>query len=140
LHRTPQVGKKILIVEDEPMLRKQLVKHFQSLGAVVDCAAEPEEGGALIAAGRYDGAILDLCLTRLGGADGLALLQEIREHDSETIVIVLSANVTEEARRQALLCGATRVLQKPQSLDELAHLLLGQHAVAATPGPLPGRG
>jgi len=134
------VTKKVLIVEDEPVLRKQLVRHFKSLGAAVDCAGEPEEGGALIAAGRYDGAILDLCLTRLGGADGLSLLHEIREHDSETVVIVLSANVTEEARRQALLCGATRVLQKPQSLDELAYLLLGPDAVAEMQGPPTGRG
>jgi DNA-binding response OmpR family regulator len=130
LQRSRTVSKRVLIVEDEPVLRRQLVRHFETLGAAVDSAAEPEEGGALIASRRYDGAILDLCLTRLGGADGLALLQEFRERDSEAIVVVLSANVTEEARRQALASGATRVLQKPQSLDDLACLVLGGDAVA----------
>lgn len=88
--------KKVLIVEDEPVPRKQLVKHFQSLGA-----------------------------------DGLSLLHEIRQRDSETIVVVLSANVTAEVRRQALTSRATRVLEKPQSLDELACLLLGSDVVAS---------
>jgi DNA-binding response OmpR family regulator len=124
------VAKRILIVEDEPVLRRQLVRHFQGLGMAVDAAGEPEEGAALIAANRYDGAILDLCLTRLGGADGLALLQEIRDRDAQTVVIILSANVTDEAIRQATENGARRVLQKPQSLDALSSLLLGEDALA----------
>jgi DNA-binding response OmpR family regulator len=129
------VPKRVLIVEDEPVLRRQLVRHFQGLGAAVDSAAEPEEGAALIAANRYDGAIVDLCLTRLGGADGLSLLQEIRDRDAETVVVILSANVTDEAHRQALQHGARRVLQKPQSLDELASVLLGEDALPETLGP-----
>ncbi len=130
LQRRRPVAKRVLIVEDEPVLRRQLVRHFQGLGVAVDAAGEPEEGAALIAANRYDGAILDLCLTRLGGADGLALLQEIRDRDSETVVIILSANVTDEAQRKAIDSGAKRVLQKPQSLDELSSLLLGGGALA----------
>jgi DNA-binding response OmpR family regulator len=124
------VAKRVLIVEDEPVLRRQLVRHFQALGVSVDAAGEPEEGAALIAANHYDGAVLDLCLTRLGGADGLALLQEIRDRDPETVVIILSANVTDEAQRKAIENGAKRVLQKPQSLDELSSLLLGEGALA----------
>jgi DNA-binding response OmpR family regulator len=135
LQRLRPVAKRILIVEDEPVLRRQLVRHFQGLGMAVDAAGEPEEGAALIAANRYDGAILDLCLTRLGGADGLALLQEIRDRDSETVVIILSANVTDEAIRKATENGARRVLQKPQSLDELSSLLLGDDALPEALGP-----
>ncbi len=130
LQRRRPVAKRVLIVEDEPVLRRQLVRHFQGLGVAVDAAGEPEEGAALIAANRYDGAILDLCLTRLGGADGLALLQEIRDRDPDTVVIILSANVTDEAQRKAIDSGAKRVLQKPQSLDELSSLLLGGGALA----------
>ena len=124
------MAKRVLIVEDEPVLRRQLVRHFQGLGVAVDAAGEPEEGAALIAANHYDGAVLDLCLTRLGGADGLALLQEIRDRNSETVVIILSANVTDEAQRKAIENGAKRVLQKPQSLDELSSLLLGEGTLA----------
>jgi DNA-binding response OmpR family regulator len=129
------VAKRILIVEDEPVLRRQLVRHFQGLGVAVDSAGEPEEGAALIAANRYDGAILDLCLTRLGGADGLVLLQEIRDRDTETVVVILSANVTDEAIRKGLESGARQVLQKPQSLDALSSLLLGDHALPESIGP-----
>jgi DNA-binding response OmpR family regulator len=135
LHRPRLVAKRVLIVEDEPVLRRQLVRHFQGLGVAVDAAGEPEEGAALIAANHYDGAILDLCLTRLGGADGLALLREIRDRDAGTVVVILSANVTDEALRKGLESGAQQVLQKPQSLDDLSSLLLGDDALTRALGP-----
>jgi ActR/RegA family two-component response regulator len=92
----------------------------------VDVAAEAEEAGALLTFRRYDGAILDLRLTNLGGAEGLVLLQEIRERDAQTTVVVLSAYISAEARAEAIKRGANHVLQKPHPLADLARRVLGE--------------
>ncbi len=123
--------KRVLIVDDDTTVTAPVATYFRSLGHLVDSAAEAAEAGALIAAGRYDAAILDLRLTNLGGAEGLELLREIRERDAAATVIVLSAYVSAEARAEALHRGATCVLQKPHPLPDLVRLALG--------GDRPGR-
>jgi len=128
----------VLIVDDDWTVAAPVVKYFKSLGHAVDSAAEAAEAGALIAAGRYDAAILDLRLTNLGGAEGLELVREIRERDADTRVIVLSAYVSAEARAEALRRGATSVLQKPHPLPDLARLALGDDVEAG--GAQPERG
>ena len=66
--------KRVLIVEDEPVLRRQLVRHFQGLGAAVDSTAEPEEGAALIADGLAGGRHRDMVdHLRIREAGGTAL-------------------------------------------------------------------
>jgi two-component system OmpR family response regulator len=116
--------KSILVVDDEPAVSAALVDYFRNQGHVVDAAEELEEAGALLAFRRYDAAILDLRLTSLGGSEGLSLLHEIRERDSRMTVLLMSAYVAPEARRQALQHGADGVLQKPFPLSELERLTL----------------
>jgi DNA-binding response OmpR family regulator len=118
------MGKSILVVDDEPAVSAALVDYFRSQGHVVDSAGELEEAGALLSFRRYDAAILDLRLTAFGGNEGLNLLHEIRERDSRMTVLLMSAYVAPEARREALEHGADGVLQKPFPLSELARLAL----------------
>lgn len=129
------VRKRVLIVDDDLTVTAPVVGYFRSLGHVVHCAGEAEEAGALIATNRYDAAIFDLRLTNLGGAEGLELLQEIRERDAVVRVVVLSAYVSSEARDEALRLGATCVLQKPHPLPELARLALGDDIDAREGSP-----
>lgn len=125
------VSRTILIVDDDAAISAPLAKYFRALGHTVDVAAEAEEAGALMMFRRYDAAILDLRLTNLGGAEGLTLLNEIRERDAHTTVLVLSAYISREARAEALKRGANAVLQKPHPLADLARCLLGESAGAA---------
>lgn len=118
------VSLKILIVDDDPAISAPMARYFRGLGHTVDVALEAEEAGALLSFGRYDAAILDLRLTNLGGAEGLALLQEIRERDHRSTVVVLSAYISAEARAEAVRRGANHVLQKPHALPDLARRVL----------------
>jgi len=124
----------ILIVDDDAAISAPLAKYFRGLGHAVDVAAEAEEAAALLVFQRYDAAILDLRLTNLGGAEGLALLHEIRERDARTSVVVLSAYISREARAEAIKRGANAVLQKPHPLADLARRVLGE-----SPQPCPMR-
>jgi CheY-like chemotaxis protein len=115
-------AKRILLLDDEEAILLPTAKYFRGLGCTVDMAREPEEAEALISHRRYDLVILDLRVTRFGGAEGLEVLREIRRRDHGTSVIVLSAYISPEVEEEARALGADGVLRKPQPLPDLAHL------------------
>jgi CheY-like chemotaxis protein len=115
-------AKRILLLDDEEAILLPTAKYFRGLGCTVDMAREPEEAEALISHRRYDLVILDLRVTRFGGAEGLEVLREIRRRDHGTSVIVLSAYISAEVEEEARALGADGVLRKPQPLPDIAHL------------------
>jgi CheY-like chemotaxis protein len=118
----PRPRRHVLLLDDEETILLPTAKYFRSLGCAVDVAREPEEAEALVSHRHYDLAILDLRLTRYGGAEGLDVLREIRRRDHATSVIVLSAYISPEVEAEARALGADGVLGKPQPLPDLAHL------------------
>jgi CheY-like chemotaxis protein len=117
-------ARRILLLDDEPVILRAMARYFRKLGWTVDSASEPEEAEALTAHRRYDLAILDMRLTRFGNAEGLEVLRHIRKHDPWTGVIVLSAYVSAELEEEAVRLGADVVLRKPQPLPQLAQIVL----------------
>ena len=105
---------RILIVDDEEanvdLLRKVLGQGgFNNLAATTD----PREALSLFTELPPDLVLLDL---RMPGLDGFAVLQELRRRAAAQTylpVIVLTADVTPEAKRRALSMGATDFLTKP---------------------------
>jgi CheY-like chemotaxis protein len=112
----------VLLLDDEAAVLLPTARYFRGLGCTVDVAREAEEAEALVLHRRYDLAILDLCVTRFGGTEGLEVLREIRRRDHRTSVIVLSAYISLEVEEEARALGADSVLRKPQPLPDLAHL------------------
>jgi len=123
--------KQVLLLDDEAAVLMPTARYFRGLGCTVDVAREPEEAEALVLHRHYDLAILDLCVTRFGGTEGLEVLREIRRRDHHTSVIVLSAYISAEVEEEAIALGADSVLRKPQPLPDLAHLAF---ALMGTPG------
>jgi CheY-like chemotaxis protein len=123
--------KQVLLLDDEAAVLMPTARYFRGLGCTVDVAREPEEAEALVLHRHYDLAILDLCVTRFGGTEGLEVLREIRRRDHRTSVIVLSAYISAEVEEEAIALGADSVLRKPQPLPDLAHLAF---ALMGTPG------
>ena len=115
-------GKQVLLLEDEEAILVPTARYFRALGCHVDAAAGPDEAEAFIDARRYDLAILDLRVTRFGGAEGLDVLRAIRRRDRDTRVILLSAYVSPDVEQEAHALGVDSVLRKPQPLPDLAHL------------------
>ena len=70
---------KLLLVEDEALLSKNVSKGLRLLGYAVDCAYDGEEALDLYALNDYDLMILDLNLPKL---DGMEVLRRIRERDA----------------------------------------------------------
>jgi two-component system KDP operon response regulator KdpE len=105
----------VLVVEDEPPLRRYLRATLQSFGYRVEEAATAREARDLLVRSGPDVVLLDLGLP---DADGLDLAREIRGW-SKVPIIVVSARGKEEDKIQALDLGADDYLTKPFGSGEL---------------------
>ena len=109
---------RILVVDDEAAERITLGEVLRLEGYQVTLAASGEEALALARAAEepYELAILDL---RLPGADGLQVLEGIRQLSPETVAILITGYGTLETAVQALRKGAFDFLLKPCPVDEV---------------------
>ena len=105
----------ILVIDDEPQIRRVVKNTFQAAGAKVVEAASGTEGIDRAAAERPDLIILDLGLPDISGAD---VCREIRKWSAAPI-LVLSARHSEEEKVALLDAGADDYVTKPFSTPEL---------------------
>jgi len=106
----------ILVVEDDVLTSKQLVKLLKSEKYCCDLANGYFEAKEHLDKNSYSLVLLDW---NLGDGDGLVLLKEIRELDIECAVLMLSANSEIYDRVKVLDSGADDYLCKPYSNIEL---------------------
>ncbi len=107
---------RILIVEDEPTLGKQLKNTLEGNGYAVDLATDGEDGHFMGSTENYDAAILDLGLP---GVDGLTVLDRWRKEGKATPVLVLTARDSWSDKVAGLDAGADDYLAKPFQTQEL---------------------
>ena len=104
------MGGKVIIIDDEAGLRDTLGRILQRAGCDTQAVASGEQAIQLIQAQRFDLAYLDL---RLPGMDGIQILKEIRKHQPDLPVIMLTGFGTLSSAVEALRLGATDYLMKP---------------------------
>ena len=106
----------ILIIDDEAAIRESLQTLLEMENYSVDCAATGEEGLNRIAERPFDIVLLDFALP---DKNGLEVLREIRERDSELSIIMITAYGTVENAVLAIQAGATNFIQKPWDNEKL---------------------
>jgi two-component system KDP operon response regulator KdpE len=109
------MSSRILVIDDEPQVRKFLRIALTSQGYVVSESGDGRAGLAELAACGADAVVLDLGLPDL---DGLDVLREIRRW-SRVPVIVLSVRADEAQKVRALDAGANDYVTKPFGIQEL---------------------
>src|SRR5579883_1003331 len=109
---------KILLVEDEEVLSKNLKKILESKGYVVDCIANGIEALRFIEENSH---LLDLILLdiSLPGMSGITICQRIRKQDITIPILILTARGTIREKVTGLDYGADDYLPKPFSVQEL---------------------
>lgn len=107
---------RVLVVEDEPDVRRAVSEYLREEGYAVDSANDGEDGRYKANAWDYDAILLDVMLPKI---DGWALLAEIRK-TKKTPVLMLTARDTVSDRVRGLDTGADDYLVKPFELSELA--------------------
>jgi DNA-binding response OmpR family regulator len=108
--------RKILVVDDEPGMRKSLAMILRREQYQVTETASVAEAVGRLKGDRYDLVIADLMMEPLNGLDLLALIQRYR---TTCPVIIMTAFGTPEARSEASALGAADFLEKPLQAPQL---------------------
>jgi two-component system OmpR family response regulator len=131
---------RILVVEDDPHVARQVESTLRKAGYVTDVAYDGEQGHFLGDTEPYDAVVLDLGLPV---TDGLTVLRRWREDGRKMPVLILTARDTWRETVTGLRAGADDYLAKPFELEELLariEVLLRRAAGHASPvlacGPL----
>jgi DNA-binding response OmpR family regulator len=122
---------RVLIVDDHAPLRSTLTEFFERQGLAVDSTGDQGEAEALLAAGGYQAAILDLSLSGPAGREGLELLEYTRMVCPGTRAVLLTSNAGRREQSEALRRGAAAYLIKPVPLGELLDAIQGSPVPAA---------
>ena len=113
---------RVLVVEDERALRRQIEVALIEAGYAVDTAADGERADFLAQTEEYDAVLLDLGLPRV---DGLTLLRRWREQGVAVPVIVLTARGSWNEKVQGIDSGADDYVSKPFRMEEVLARLRG---------------
>lgn len=111
---------RILIVDDDPIVRDSLGQWFDSEGYRVDTISSGREALERIDRERWDLALLDI---KMPGMDGIQLQGRLREIDPDMPLIIMTGYASVETAVQALKNGAYDYITKPFDPDELVHLV-----------------
>jgi len=107
---------RILIVDDEAGIRQTLRGILEDEGHSVTAAGDAVSGQALMASDEFDLVLLDVWLP---DRDGLEILEELREDDFRTPVIVISGHGNIDTAVKAMRIGAHDFLEKPLALNRV---------------------
>jgi two-component system OmpR family response regulator len=107
---------RVLVVEDEPRLARELADTLGAAGYVVDRAADGARADMLVHTERYDAVLLDLGLP---GRDGLSLLRAWREAGLAMPVLVLTARSSWHDKVDGIDSGADDYVTKPFQMEEV---------------------
>lgn len=107
---------RLLIVEDEDLLRARLVKALSDAGYVVDSASDGKAGLFQCTEYEYDAAIIDLGLPEL---DGISLIKVIREKGLMFPILILTARDNWADKVEGLDAGADDYVVKPFQIEEI---------------------
>ncbi len=111
---------KILIVDDEQIVRESLYHWFLEEGYNVDVAEDAETVLRKFEKGKYDLLLADM---KMPGMSGLDLLCKIKEIDTDCIFILITAFASVPTAIKALKDGAYDYITKPVDPDELANVV-----------------
>jgi CheY-like chemotaxis protein len=114
----------LLVVEDEDVYRQFLVLALRLEGYSVSTVENEEAALDFLHANAPDLVILDLSMPNSGGWHVLRFIRGTAPLD-QTPVLVLTANADADTRRRSYEAGATRLLVKPVSLDEILEAIDG---------------
>ncbi|MFN3820841.1 MAG: sigma-54-dependent transcriptional regulator [bacterium] len=111
---------KVLIIDDDKLIRWSLEKNLLAAGYAVETAESGEEGMSKMESFSPDAIILD---NRLPGMNGLEVLEGIRQRDPDVVVLFMTAYGTVETAVEAMKKGAYDYINKPFVFEEVAQLL-----------------
>lgn len=115
--------KRILIVEDAAYMREMLVEMLEQEGGKYEVAGFAVDGKEAVEKYKElnpDLVTMDLVMEVM---DGIQAIREIKKHDPNALILVITALGTPEQRKAALEAGADEYLWKPFTIKNLSDML-----------------
>jgi two-component system response regulator AtoC len=109
-------GRRLLIAEDEPILRITITDALKREGWEVDVAEDGAQAMSLFERHRHDFVLSDLLMPRL---DGIELLRRVKAIAPDTNVVIITAHGSIERAVEAMQLGAADFVTKPFSMMQL---------------------
>ncbi|MDP3905376.1 MAG: response regulator [Methylococcaceae bacterium] len=122
LHREYQ-GKRILLVEDEPLNQEVAVMLLKDVGLSVDLAENGEQAVRMAWENNYDIILMDIQMPKQYGLSATAAIRKIVSRETVPI-IAMTANAFDEDKLKCLNAGMNDFLSKPVNPDYLFETLL----------------
>ncbi len=107
---------RLLVVEDEPLLRITMGDALRKEGWTVDVAEDGVKGNALFEQHLHEVVLTDLVMPRV---DGMALLKRIKAIQPDTTVVIITAHGSVDRAVEAMREGASDFISKPFSMAQL---------------------
>jgi two-component system OmpR family response regulator len=107
---------RLLVVEDDPDLNRQITAALEEAGYAVDSAFDGEEGHFLGDTEPYDAIVLDIGLPKM---DGISVLEQWRRDGKSTPVLILTARERWSDKVQGFDAGADDYVAKPFHMEEV---------------------
>ena len=106
---------RILVVDDEPQIRRVMCTTLVARGYMVSTARNGEEALKKLRDERFDLVLLDINMPGIGGMEACRIIR----NQSDIPIVILSIRNTEKEKVEALDAGADDYVTKPFSMPEL---------------------
>jgi CheY-like chemotaxis protein/two-component sensor histidine kinase len=124
---------RVLVVEDNAVNQRVLLRSLQKLGLEVDVASNGSEAVARSRTSMYDLVFMDCQMPEMDGYEATARIRAAERNGKRTPIVALTAHAMPEDRARCEAAGMDDYLSKPVDVAALEHVL--RRYVAAEPGP-----
>jgi diguanylate cyclase (GGDEF)-like protein len=113
---------KIMVVDDELIIREMLKEHLTEEGYTVTTVSSGEDALEIF---KDDPDYMVITDIRMGGMSGVQLLEEVRKLDSEAVVIIITSHASLDSAVETMRAGAYDYIFKPfEDLDQITQIVM----------------
>ncbi len=124
--QAPRKSTRVLVVEDNVINQKLVLKMLDIMGYRADAVANGKEAFDAIQKMGYDIILMDVLMPEMDGMEASGRIREKIQHENQPVIIAMTANAMKGDREKCLEAGMDDYLAKPINKQDLA-AMLGQH-------------
>jgi DNA-binding NtrC family response regulator len=114
-------GKRILVLDDEPIVGDRLKAAFEKLGFVTEAFTRSQDAIQRITEERFDVLVTDLKMQK---PDGLEVMEFVKENSPGTKVVIITGFATVDTAVETMKDGAVDFIAKPFKIRDLCDLVV----------------
>lgn len=119
----PPRGRRVLLVEDNPVNRRLALHHLRRWGHLVTVAEDGVDAVRTWAPGRFDVILMDVQMPRMDGIEATRRIRELEGPGDRTLIFAVTANALRDDVERSHDAGMDRHLSKPVDFDALRGML-----------------